>query len=208
MVPYVSQFSVYGLRLSSERHYRYVGQTSKEPRVRLTQHARSARSGSTQPIHEWMRECGPENVVCDVLEQPCPTEDYLSYAESYWIQELRSFGHDLLNAKDGGAAGPRGVRWSTEQRTRVSGAGNPFHGRKHSDETRARMSASAPRRSGSDHHLHGKKQSAEHIAKRIGNNDSPAQKAHSRKLNHVRWHERRNIVKPDCNYCKSSEALD
>lgn len=182
---YVSQLSIYALRLSSEHGYRYVGQTSKTLHHRLTQHARSARSGSTQPVHEWMREHGPDNVVCELLES-CTDLDYLNYAERYWIRELRYLGHGLLNAVDGGAPGSRGLQWSAVQREGVTGEGNPFFGRKHSDETRERMSSAAPRTSGPEHHLFGKQQTAEHVAKRVANYEmSPEARERARK----RWSE-------------------
>lgn len=140
-------YTIYALHLSTDPTVRYVGYTTKPVTRRLAEHRRDALAGSRHIKHKWMRKHGVENIRIRVLED-CPVGDYdyLSYAERYWIEAMRELGHDLLNQTPGGIGG----RGST-----------------HSEATRAKMRASAPRTSGPEHHMFGVKQDPDHVKRRI-----------------------------------------
>lgn len=158
---------IYALRLPDTQEYRYVGYTSKGAAHRLKQHIRDALAGVNHKKYKWMRKHGPGQIVIDILETCPPGEwGYLNYAERYWIDALVGFGHRLLNGTPGGVGG---------------------RGSKHSEETRAKMRASAPRTSGPDHHMYGVKQTDEHIQKRFAKFAETRWTPEAREAQRQRW---------------------
>lgn len=158
----MSKYTIYGLHLSTDPEIRYVGRTSRPVGERLRRHVRDTNAGSTYPVHVWMRDVGVGNVQQIVLE--VTTEDGAT-REAAWVSDLVASGNRMTNVFDpiDSPAGP----WTEEQRASHQGENNPFFGRKHSEETRAKMRASAPRTSGPDHHLSGVKQDPEHVRRRV-----------------------------------------
>lgn len=142
---------VYGVRLASSSEYRYIGLTEMTVRRRLMRHKGEARAGRKTPFYDWLRREIDADVVIDVLEEIRTSRDDLGDAEVRWIAERRAAGDRLLNLTDGGL-GPQGVVWTAEQReaARLRSTGrrgvsrfgeeNPFFGREHSPEQRARWS--------------------------------------------------------------------
>jgi hypothetical protein len=130
--------------------YRYVGLTTKTAQVRLRQHFKVAAEGRKTPFYDWLRKQDRDNVIVDPLDW-ADGLDELGEAEIAWIVLLRQEGHSLLNLADGGL-GPTGVEWTAEMReaARIRSTGrkglsrfaedNPFYGRNHSPEQRAKWS--------------------------------------------------------------------
>jgi hypothetical protein len=82
----VSVARVYGLAAADSK-INYVGQTTRQLQERLAQHKRAAVAGkSTDPVHEWMRAVGPQEVKIILLEE-CPAEDRYR-REDHWISAL------------------------------------------------------------------------------------------------------------------------
>jgi hypothetical protein len=141
---------VYGVRLRSEFVYRYVGLTTKSVEIRLRQHVKVARSGRKTPFYDWLRVHDGEDIVADELDRVKGLEE-LGRAEIRWIELLRRDGHSLLNLSQGGL-GPMGIEWTPEMReaARIRSTGrkgvsrfagdNPFYGRTHAAEQRAKWS--------------------------------------------------------------------
>lgn len=141
---------IYGVRLRSEAVYRYVGLTTKTAEIRLRQHVKVARSGRKTPFYDWLRVHDGDDIVVHVFDRVEGLEA-LGHAEIVWIAVLRQDGHPLLNLSHGGL-GPMGIEWTAEMReaARVRSTGrkgvsryaeeNPFYGRTHSTEQRARWS--------------------------------------------------------------------
>ena len=141
---------IYGVRLQSEFLYRYVGLTTRSVEIRGRQHVKVARSGRKTPFYDWLRVHDRDDIIVDVLEWVDGLED-LGRAEIAWIEWLRAAGHPLLNLSQGGL-GPMGIEWTAEMReaARIRSTGrkgvsrfaedNPFHGRTHGPEQRAKWS--------------------------------------------------------------------
>jgi hypothetical protein len=141
---------IYGVRLQSEFVYRYVGLTTRSVEIRGRQHVKVARSGRRTPFYDWLRVHDGDDIVVDVLDRVEGLED-LGRAESAWIEWLRREGHPLLNLSQGGL-GPMGIEWTAEMReaARIRSTGrkgvsryaedNPFYGRTHGPEQRAKWS--------------------------------------------------------------------
>lgn len=141
---------IYGVRLRSAYEYRYIGLTTKSASVRLRQHFKIASSGRKTPFYDWLRKQDRGEVIADELHR---VDDLpgLGRAEADWIAYLRRDDQPLLNLSEGGL-GPTGVVWTAEMReaARVRSTGrpgtsrfaeeNPFHGRKHSADQRAKWS--------------------------------------------------------------------
>ncbi|WP_102504759.1 GIY-YIG nuclease family protein [Salinivibrio kushneri] len=82
---------------SPDTEYFYVGRTKNLERRRSC-HASDARTGSTYPYHEKIRQLG-EN--WDVEELVCVPDDEVSDHEEYYILKMTIEGHSLLNIKRG-----------------------------------------------------------------------------------------------------------
>lgn len=142
---------VYGIRLAPSREYRYVGLTETPVQRRLLRHKASARGGRKTPFYDWLRREIDSDVVVEVLEEVRSSREDLGRAEVAWIVERRALGDRLLNLAEGGL-GPKGVVWTAEQREEARqrstgrpgvsryGDENPFYGRQHTPEQRARWS--------------------------------------------------------------------
>jgi hypothetical protein len=141
---------IYGIRLRSDLVYRYIGLTTKSAETRLRKHLQVARSGRKTPFYDWLRAHEGEAIDVDLLD--CIEDlDELGQAEIDWIKSLRRQGFPLLNLSEGGL-GPMGVEWTVEMRdaARVRSTGrkgvsryaadNPFYGRTHAAEQRAKWS--------------------------------------------------------------------
>lgn len=141
---------IYGVRLRSEFVYRYVGLTIKSVEIRLRQHVKVARSGRKTPFYDWLRVHDGDDIVADELDRVEGLEA-LGQAEIAWIELLRRERHPLLNLSQGGL-GPIGIEWTAEMReaARIRSTGrrglsrsaedNPFCGRTHGAEQRAKWS--------------------------------------------------------------------
>jgi hypothetical protein len=91
-----------------------------------------------------------DDIVADELHRVEGLEE-LGQAEIVWIASLRRAGHPLLNLSQGGL-GPMGIEWTAEMReaARIRSTGrkgasrfaedNPFYGRTHGTELRAKWS--------------------------------------------------------------------
>ncbi len=141
---------IYGIRLRSEFVYRYIGLTTKSAELRLQQHLKVARSGRKTPFYDWLRAHEGDDFEVDLLD--CIEGlDELGQAEIDWIKSLRRQGFPLLNLSEGGL-GPMGIEWTVEMReaARIRSTGrkgvsrfdadNPFYGRTHAAEQRAKWS--------------------------------------------------------------------
>ncbi|NGP04097.1 NUMOD3 motif protein [Rhodococcus sp. 14C212] len=133
-----------------EFEYRYLGLTTKTAHVRLRQHFKTAYGGRKTPFYDWLRKQDRNDVVADELDWVEGLEE-LGQAEIAWIALLRREDQPLLNLSQGGL-GPTGVVWTDEMReaarTRSTGREgtsrfaeeNPFFGREHSEDQRAKWS--------------------------------------------------------------------
>lgn len=97
----------------------YCGKTIKSPTVRLQGHRTDARRDSVRPIAKRLHECC-EHVRIDLIETVPAGENWVE-RERFWIATLRHFHPDCVNVQRGGEGTP---------------------GLIHSDESRAKMSAS------------------------------------------------------------------
>lgn len=196
---------IYGLRLVGDLEYRYIGYTTIGTKKRLSKHRRDTLYRDFH-VHRWMKANGRENITIDVLEE-CPEGDlpYISEAESFWIEQIRSFGHRLTNLNAGGVGGNSSRKHSEETKLKISqsllnnpnlprGETHPSYGKPLSDEHKAKMSASLTGNTHSDE----TRRLMSDIAKARPKEHHIARAA---KTNHTRWHVGRQIVKPDCIHC-------
>lgn len=116
---------IYALRRSGTTEIRYVGKTMKPPHVRLGEHKKEARGRGHAYLHKWLRSIDLD-VELVVLEEVAG--DDLDQREREWIASLRDAGVRLTNLTEGGTGG------------------DTFTGRKHTPETRAKMSESRRKR--------------------------------------------------------------
>lgn len=120
---------------NSITHKRYVGQS-----VRIEKRLRDHREARTNNlIHKSVKKHGFGAFEVKVWE--CPVED-LDELEEFLIAELDTVVPNGYNVTPGGSVGLRGFKHSPETRKRES---ESRKGKKHSDTTRAKMSAAHKR---------------------------------------------------------------
>lgn len=126
---------IYGLRISGTSEIKYVGQTRNGAAHRLIIHMRESRNeAKTSPLYVWLR-ANPGNVEAVVLESvPAEDESLVNEREVHWINFYREAGSGLLNVLPGG--------YFPKSTNAPSGEDHYNFGRKHSDETRKRLSKS------------------------------------------------------------------
>ena len=128
---------IYGLKSNNSGGIRYVGKTTWKASHRLRQHLSDARRKvSNRRVINWINSV-PSSSITQVVLEICPKgdKDYLNYAEKYWISELKSMGHDLVNHTEGGD-GSSGYQMTDEARDKLStsmkgrylGENNPRYG--------------------------------------------------------------------------------
>lgn len=146
---------------------RYVGQTRRSLRQRLTEHCRHSQSKHQPALHSWLKSLDGTRPAIIELERK-PTD--LDVAEKKWIAELKVAGHRLTNLTVGGNgfSGPH----PAEVRARI---GDAARGRPKTPEERASISEAQRKRKRTPQELErvrqlaidmrGKKLSPEHKAK-------------------------------------------
>lgn len=122
--------AVYLLTFPNEK--RYVGKTAKKLSRRWWEHRRAARLGSQFPVHRALRKYGPENVRVDVLYDG----RLLDLLEQKCIRVFQTKAPNGYNLTDGGD-GVHGLPLAS--RMRMGG----MRGKRHTDETRAKISSSS-----------------------------------------------------------------
>lgn len=118
----------------------YVGKTY-DLRKRINAHKTAVRGGSAVILHSSIRKYGWDAHVLEVIEQV--EDERLNEREMFWISELKTYCHENpmgMNMTLGGDGQRSTWMHKTELRKRFSdrfsGAGNPFHGKKHSEESK------------------------------------------------------------------------
>lgn len=127
---------IYALTCIEHHHegLRYVGQTREKMETRLTRHLARARSGHPDALQNWIRKHGENNIRAVILEE-CATLEEMDERETYWISRLDTYeGARGLNLTAGGVSSRQ---MSPALRAKI---GATSTGRKHSDDSRARIS--------------------------------------------------------------------
>ena len=105
---------VYGIRLLGSTEVRYVGMTTSGMKRRLQQHFTATKRDRPYPICDWLRNHDPSLIEIFELET-CENYEDLEMLEVKWMRKLLDEGNKLLNLTEGGK-GPRGHKWTDEQR--------------------------------------------------------------------------------------------
>ena len=134
----------------------YIGKTERSTDIRWKEHLQSARLNSSTYLHCSIRKYGPENFSVETLEESVAA---LNEREQYWITKM-SPKYNMTSGGDGGRT--RYPEWTPERRKAMSvimtgkkhseevnrskakyGGDNHFFGKKHSEESKKRMSESS-----------------------------------------------------------------
>lgn len=109
---------VYALLDPRTREIRYVGETVRDPRKRLSQHMLAAAKQTTPPVNAWMRGLANVGERPEILEiESCVDVQQMHSAEEFWIEQFRAIGASLLNVAPGGST-RKGYRHSEETKAK------------------------------------------------------------------------------------------
>ena len=133
----------------------YIGFT-KNITQRFKAHLRSANNGSNHAFHRAIRKYGFDSFIVETIFQGTDRSSILDWAEQHFIKEynthsLYGHGYNMTYGGEGRVAsgkdnGMWGKKHSEETKAKIvaydkSGALNPMYGRKHSVETRIKIGA-------------------------------------------------------------------
>ncbi len=206
---------IYGLH-NGDGRYRYIGMTTnKDPKHYFQTHQSRARTRkSWRYVHIWMREEGVEDIQMDIIEIIHPDMVALIGAiEQLYIADYRAIGLADTNGTDGGE-GTVGRVMTDDHKAKISAAnsgrvksaewlakcvatrrergGYTFS---HTDEAKAKITAGLTGRAVSDDT---RSKLSEKATGRVMSDDA---KVAMKLAAHRRWHEKREITKPDCQFC-------
>jgi len=138
---------------------RYAGQT-QNIRERYSAHCRLSKLRENTHKNNWIKGLlkNGHKPIINVLEEVVDTEG--DSTEIYWIAQLKAWGFALTNGTDGGSTGVhnrKGCKLTEAHKKKISksskghkkpdgfkekitGANNHFFGKKHSEETRHKLS--------------------------------------------------------------------
>lgn len=136
----------------------YIGQTSVSLTERIGDHRRKAKiHNSKSSFHSAIRKYGINNFRFEIIDN-AKDRDELNYKEKYWIKFYNSNNNKIgYNLKTGGdqptfndevkkkiGLAGKGRKLSEEcinnMRIRFTGKGNPFYGKRHTTETKNKIS--------------------------------------------------------------------
>lgn len=183
---------------------RYIGLTTKDPKLRLASHKVNARYYDNKRTC-WVRKHSDtlEMVILEYYSD-IPLED-LKKREIHNIAVGRSQGLDLVNSTDGGD-GVFGLEVSEATRAKLSAASKGRKYGPYSEERRRNISEAKKGTTLSPERIEqlrqsnlGRKHTPETIARmKATHTGKPATSGM-----HVRWHINRGVTKDDCTFCVS-----
>jgi group I intron endonuclease len=128
----------------------YVGKTY-DIRKRINAHKCSAKKGKNLILHNSIRKYGWDNHELEIIE--IVDDLLLDEREMFWVNELKTYCQDNpmgMNMTKGGDGQRNSWMHDTERREQqskvFSNEGNPFYGKKHSEESRKIMSEKTSQR--------------------------------------------------------------
>lgn len=117
---------------------KYIGQTSGQLKKRIYRHKKDSQSKIKQAIHHAIAKYGFDNFNIELVESNITSKEMLNKREKYWIKELNTLAPNGYNLTTGGKV----FKISEETRKKRTGPNNHFYGKKHSKESRQKMSLS------------------------------------------------------------------
>jgi NUMOD3 motif-containing protein len=137
---------IYALCEPGTMNIRYIGKSNR-PKIRLSGHFLEMRQYPHLRKSRWLQSLSirQEKPSVEILDE-VPIKFWSDYEKQH-IQMAKNAGFDLTNLTEGGDSGPS-----------LPGNTNPFFGKRHSQESRKKMSVS---HSGANHPNFGKKLSQE-----------------------------------------------
>lgn len=154
----------------------YIGKTSDNIETRFKRHCYLARCGVATHLYSAIRKYGEENFTIELVEKT--KQDLLNEREKYWISQLQP-KYNMTKGGDGGdtSSSQLYVEYMRIRSELVKGKNNPFYGKKHTEETKRKLSETMKGRRISTEHKKkisvaqtGKKMSSESIKKRVDKN--------------------------------------
>jgi group I intron endonuclease len=150
---------------------KYVGKTVRKLITRWNVHKNDSSKGSCYALHSAIRKYGEENFTIEVIAESLAP--YLSVLETFFIHlynTFSEFGYNMTEGGDGVSPGdkhPRyGKKHSKESRAKMSASlTGKKHREKRSPEARCNMSAARKDKGGKNHPMYGKTHSEETLAK-------------------------------------------
>jgi len=138
----------------------YIGQTIQKWPKRKLEHIYRPINGSA--IDRAIQKYGTKNFEWKILIQNIDNQYKLNSLEKFWILQLKTRTFQWgYNIKEGGTNGKHSKETIQKIRKLQKGENHPRYGKKHSIETKRRISKNHADLSGNNHPMHGKHHSKE-----------------------------------------------
>ncbi len=139
------EWSVYVLRDPITKAVRYIGVTCKPLEVRLAEHLKDTRHNTRKA--NWIKHLKKSGLSPQIIKlEDFSTKNEACSKEITYIKKYKDDGIDLVNLSNGGEAVMFGRKHSDETKKKMSlsrqGSDNAFFGKRHSPEARSQMSKS------------------------------------------------------------------
>lgn len=106
---------------------KYIGQTTKTLNARLKEHLKEMIKGSNLPFHRALKKYGIENFVSEIIDT-ANNQKELNEKEIKWIAHFNTYKGKGYNCTIGGEG------------YKAFGEKNHFYGKKHTEETKEKIS--------------------------------------------------------------------
>ena len=145
--------------ITSPSGKQYIGQTIRTLSERWRDHCRS--KSVCPAVHNAIVKYGEENMLVEIIDEADSVEE-LNQKEMFWIEELDTLSPRGYNLKTGGAnckmseetkakmrasaakRPPMAEETKAKIKAAKEGEKNPFYGKAHTDDTKARMRSHQP----------------------------------------------------------------
>ncbi len=143
----------------------YIGQTIRSFDIRWKDHVRMA-VYKKYPIQRALLKYGQEGFTREIICE-CSSQEELNVQEKYYVNFYNTWAPHGYNLQAGRGTGCISEETRRKKSDAVRGEKHPMFGRKHSEETRKKLSLARKKRVGSKSPMFGKHPSEELIARQM-----------------------------------------
>jgi len=130
---------IYTLEHPINKEIRYIGKTEQKLNKRLIAHISESKRKSNHR-NNWIFNLCKKNMKPVIYSLDIVDECDWEFWEKYWISQFKSWGFNLINGTEGGRCYKHSEKTKEKIKKANSGKNHYFYGKKHTKETREKIS--------------------------------------------------------------------